>query len=283
MSWAYLNNSFHRKEDVLISPYDRGFLFGDGVYEVIPSYAGELFLFDKHISRLSKSLSAVSIDKPEQWKKIKSIIEDLLEKNKFLNQTVYLQITRGKEILRSHTPDPLTKPTLFIESSELSSDLLKPSYEAPFINVAIKEDIRWSRCDIKAITLLGNVVTLNELNNVGLEEVIFYKDGYITEGAKSNIFCIFGDQIVTPPISQKILNGITRNYFIDLLRLNNFKVTEREISVEEVEEANEIWFSNSSQVLRLVYNINDKTVLTKDFSATLCRKALELFRKDISY
>ena len=85
MSWAYLNNSFHRKEDVSISPYDRGFLFGDGVYEVIPSYSGEMLLYDEHISRLARSLEAVSIDKPRQWNNLEPIIEDLLQRNKFQN------------------------------------------------------------------------------------------------------------------------------------------------------------------------------------------------------
>ena len=93
MSWAYVNNSFQTKEEASISPYDRGFLFGDGVYEVIPSYAGKLFLYDEHISRLSRSLSEVSINKPAQWEDLKSIVERLLKKNKFLNQIVYLLIS----------------------------------------------------------------------------------------------------------------------------------------------------------------------------------------------
>tara|TARA_B110001454_G_scaffold17810_1_gene16162 strand:- start:182 stop:1033 length:852 start_codon:yes stop_codon:yes gene_type:complete len=281
MSWAYLNNSFHRKEDVSISPYDRGFLFGDGVYEVIPSYSGEMLLYDEHISRLARSLEAVSIDKPRQWNNLEPIIEDLLQRNKFPNQAVYIQVTRGQDKIRSHVPDKLTAPTLFIESSELSADLLQLDFKEPLIDVGMKEDLRWSRCDIKAITLLGNVLTLNELNDVGLEEVIFYKDGYITEGAKSNIFFVFGEEIVTPPSSKNILSGTTRNYLIDLLRKNNFNVMEREISVNEIEEADEIWFSSSVQVLRMVHKINNKLVLEKDFKNTIGYKAIELFRQDI--
>ena len=111
MSWAYLNNTFHKKEEVRISPYDRGFLFGDGVYEVIPSYAGKPFLYEEHISRLSRSLNEVSINKPEQWEHLKSIIEDLLKKNNFCNQIIYIQVTRGKEGIRPHIPDKLTSPT----------------------------------------------------------------------------------------------------------------------------------------------------------------------------
>jgi len=281
MSWAYLNNSFHRKEDVSISPYDRGFLFGDGVYEVIPSYSGEMLLYDEHISRLARSLEAVSIDKPRQWNNLEPIIEDLLQRNKFRNQAVYIQVTRGQDKIRSHVPDKSTAPTLFIESSELSTDLLQPDFKEPLIDVGMEEDLRWSRCDIKAITLLGNVLTLNELNDVGLEEVIFYKDGYITEGAKSNIFFVFGEEIITPPTSKNILSGITRNYLIDLLRKNNFNVVEREISVNEIEEADEIWFSSSVQVLRMVHKINNKLVLEKDFKNTIGYKTIELFRQDI--
>ena len=195
MSWAYLNNAFHRKEEVTISPYDRGFLFGDGVYEVIPSYAGKPFLYEEHVSRLLRSLNEVSINKPEQWENLESIIEDLLEKNKFSNQIIYIQVTRGQESTRSHAPDKLTSPTLFIESSELTTDLLLTSYKPPYINVGIEEDLRWSRCDIKAITLLGNVMTLDNLSDSGLEEVIFYRDSTITEGAKQIYFLFLGRKL----------------------------------------------------------------------------------------
>tara|TARA_B110000467_G_C18266511_1_gene449626 strand:+ start:366 stop:1217 length:852 start_codon:yes stop_codon:yes gene_type:complete len=281
MSWAYLNNAFHKKEEVRISPYDRGFLFGDGVYEVIPSYAGKPFLYEEHISRLSKSLNEVSINKPEQWEHLKSIIEDLLKKNNFLNQIIYIQVTRGQEGIRSHTPDKLTSPTLFVESSELVTDLLLTSYKPPYINVGIEEDPRWSRCDIKAITLLGNVMTLDNMSDSGLEEVIFYKDGIITEGAKANIFLIFGEKIVTPPVSKNILSGITRNYFINLLSQNNFNIEEREVSINEIEEADEIWFTSSGKVLQMVRRINNKTLLEKDFKNTIGHKAIELFRQDV--
>ena len=281
MSWAYLNNAFHRKEEVTISPYDRGFLFGDGVYEVIPSYAGKPFLYEEHVSRLLRSLNEVSINKPEQWENLESIIEDLLEKNKFSNQIIYIQVTRGQESKRSHTPDKLTSPTLFIESSELATDLLLSSYKPPYINVGIEEDLRWSRCDIKAITLLGNVMTLDNLSDSGLEEVIFYRDSTITEGAKANIFLIFGKKIVTPPTSKNILSGITRNYFINLLSQNNFNIEEREVSINEIEEADEIWFTSSGKVLQMVHKINNKIVLEEDFKNTIGHKAIELFRQDV--
>jgi D-alanine transaminase len=281
MSWAYLNNAFHRKEEVTISPYDRGFLFGDGVYEVIPSYAGKPFLYEEHISRLLRSLNEVSINKPEQWENLKSIIEDLLEKNKFSNQIIYIQVTRGQESTRSHAPDKLTSPTLFIESSELTTDLLLTSYKPPYINVGIEEDLRWTRCDIKAITLLGNVMTLDNLSDSGLEEVIFYRDSTITEGAKANIFLVFGKKIVTPPVSNNILSGITRNYFINLLSQNNFNIEEREVSINEIEEADEIWFTSSGKVLQMVHKINNKIILEKGFKNTIGHKAIELFRQDI--
>ena len=281
MSWAYLNNAFHRKEEVTISPYDRGFLFGDGVYEVIPSYAGKPFLYEEHVSRLLRSLNEVSINTPEQWENLESIIEELLEKNKFSNQIIYVQVTRGQESKRSHTPNKLTSPTLFIESSELATDLLLTNYKPPYIDVGMEEDLRWSRCDIKAITLLGNVMTLNNLSDSGLEEVIFYRDSTITEGAKANIFLIFGKKIVTPSTSKNILSGITRNYFINLLSQNNFNIEEREVSINEIEEADEIWFTSSGKVLQMVHKINNKIILEEDFKNTIGHKAIELFRQDV--
>ena len=238
--------------------------------------------YTKSIYRgFQSSLNEVSITKPEQWEYLKSIIEDLLKKNNFFNQIIYIQVTRGQEGIRSHTPDKLTSPTLFVESSELVTDLLLTSYKPPYINVGIEEDPRWSRCDIKAITLLGNVMTLDNMSDSGLEEVIFYKDGIITEGAKANIFLIFGEKIVTPPVSKNILSGITRNYFINLLSQNNFNIEEREVSINEIEGADEIWFTSSGKVLQMVQRINNKTLLEKDFKKTIGHKAIELFRQDV--
>ena len=124
-------------------------------------------------------------------------------------------------------------------------------------------------------------MTLDNMSDSGLEEVIFYKDGIITEGAKANIFLIFGEKIVTPPVSKNILSGITRNYFINLLSQNNFNIEEREVSINEIEEADEIWFTSSGKVLQMVQRINNKTLLEKDFKNTIGHKAIELFRQDI--
>jgi branched-subunit amino acid aminotransferase/4-amino-4-deoxychorismate lyase len=124
-------------------------------------------------------------------------------------------------------------------------------------------------------------MTLDKMSDSGLEEVVFYKDGIITEGAKANIFLIFGKKIVTPPVSKNILSGITRNYFINLLSQNNFNIEEREVSINEIEGADEIWFTSSGKVLQMVQRINNKTLLEKDFKNTIGHKAIELFRQDV--
>ena len=119
MTWTYLNKEFLRREEVKISPFDRGFLFGDGVYEVIPVYEEKPFLLEDHLGRLGRSLNSTGIKNPQKWNDIPGIIHELVKKNTFSNQSVYVQVTRGEDSIRNHIPDPKVQPTLFITSSEL--------------------------------------------------------------------------------------------------------------------------------------------------------------------
>jgi len=278
VSWTYLDKSFVKKEEVKISPFDRGFLFGDSVYELIPSYEKKLFLYDEHLLRLSNSLKASGIRRPSVWNNLREIISELIIKNEFENQSVYIQISRGEEVLRDHVPCASTLPTLFISTTELSPSLHRDlqNLNSDF-KVKTHNDLRWSRCDIKANTLLGNVMSLNDAD---IDEVVFHKEGLITEGARSNIFLVFGDEVVTPPVSNNMLSGITRQYFLDKLQENTIRVTERDIEIRELDLADEIWFSNSSKLLKFVTHVN-KRALQKSFSGSVCEEAIRLFILDI--
>ena len=279
MDWTYLNDSYFKKEDVKISPFDRGFLFGDAVYEVIPVYDGRAFLFSEHITRLEQSLSITGISKPQVWNQIPEIINKLIKKNLKQNQTIYLQITRGVDVIRSHLANRDIKSTLFISSSELKVNPYRMKPNKPGLEVKTMEDPRWQRCDVKAVTLLSNIMALEEANSEEKDDVIFHRNGKVTEGASSNVFAVFDNSIVTPPISQKILSGVTRNYVIDILLGQDLSIFEKEISVRELYEADEVWLTSSTKEVQPVKKIDNKEVGFSKPEDSLWLSTLSYFSK----
>ena len=263
MSWTYLNKDFITREEVKISPFDRGFLFGDGVYEVIPIYKRKAFLLEEHIARLGRSLVLTGIKRPKKWNKIPEIIDNLVERNLFDNQSVYLQITRGEDSVRNHIPDPKVEPTLFITSSDLKVNPYRLNPEKKGLAVKILEDPRWDRCDIKAVTLLSNVIAMREANSEGKDGVIFCNKGKITEGASSNVFAVFDNLVVTSPESNQILSGITRKHVLSLLSAKGIKVLEKDINLVDLYKAEEVWMTSSTQEIQPVRKIDEKVIKFK--------------------
>ena len=263
MSWTYLNKDFITREEVKISPFDRGFLFGDGVYEVIPIYESKAFLLEEHIARLGRSLVLTGIKRPKKWNKIPEIIDNLVERNLFDNQSVYLQITRGEDSVRNHIPDPKVEPTLFITSSDLKVNPYRLNPEKKGLAVKILEDPRWDRCDIKAVTLLSNVIAMREANIEGKDGVIFCNKGKITEGASSNVFAVFDNLVVTSPESNQILSGITRKHVLSLLSVKGIKVLEKDINLVDLYKAEEVWMTSSTQEIQPVRKIDEKVIKFK--------------------
>ena len=264
MSWTYLNKEFLRREEVKISPFDRGFLFGDGVYEVIPVYEGIAFLLEDHIARLSRSLNSTGIKNPQKWNDIPQIILELVKKNNFSNQSVYLQITRGEDSIRNHIPEAEVEPTLFITSSELKVNPFRLDPERKGLSVKTLEDPRWNRCDIKAVTLLSNIMAMKEANLEGNDGVIFCADGEITEGAASNVFAVFDNQVITTPESNQILSGITRKHVISLLNNKGIEVLERALKLEEIYKAEEVWLTSSTQEIQPITKIDGRDIDLKN-------------------
>ena len=263
MNWTYLNKDFITREEVKISPFDRGFLFGDGVYEVIPIYERKAFLLEEHIARLGRSLVLTGIKRPKKWNKIPEIIDNLVERNLFDNQSVYLQITRGEDSVRNHIPDPKVEPTLFITSSELKVNPYRLNPEIKGLAVKILEDPRWDRCDIKAVTLLSNVIAMREANIEGKDGVIFCKKGKITEGASSNVFAVFDNLVVTSPESNQILSGITRKHVLSLLSAKGINVLEKDLNLVDLYKAEEVWMTSSTQEIQPVRKIDEIVIKIK--------------------
>ena len=257
MSWTFLNTDFVPKEEVKISPFDRGFLFGDGVYEVIPIYDNKAFLLENHLARLERSLDMTGINRPKKWIDIPQIIEDLVKRNLFNNQSVYLQVTRGEDSQRSHIPDHGIEPTLFVTSSQLQINPYRLNPEKKGLKVKVLEDPRWKRCDIKAVTLLSNVIAMREADIEGKDGIIFCNEGKITEGASSNIFAVFNDEVVTTPESNQILSGITRNHVLCLLKAKGLKVFEKDFYLEDLYQADEVWMTSSTQEIHPVSRIDE--------------------------
>ena len=258
MEWTYLNESFFKKKEVKISPFDRGFLFGDGVYEVIPVYKGRVFLLDDHISRLERSLQETGINKPKAWDQVPKIIDELIKKNRLPNQVVYLQISRGNEFHRSHIPTKTLKSTLFISSSKLEVNPYKLHPNKPGLKVKTIEDTRGLRCDVKSVTLLSNIMALREARSEEKDEVIFHREGNITEGAASNVFVVIDNLVKTPPLSKKILSGVTRKYVIYLLKSKNISFSEEEINIKDLFLADEVWMTSSTKEIQPVAKVNNK-------------------------
>jgi len=251
---AYLNGNYLPLSEAKVSVLDRGFLFGDGVYEVIPSYSGHLFRLQDHLDRLQASLNQIRLDffyQPERWLKI---LTPLLDDSK--DQYIYLQITRGVAATRDHAFPVDINPTVFAMCSEI-----KPyaGIEAG-VKALTMEDSRWEMCHVKATTLLANVLLRQEAVEQGCTEAILIKNGYITEGAASNLFAIIDGLLVTTKKTTEILPGITRQVILELAQNNHIPVSEEIISLEALQKATEIWLSSSIKEIIPVVELDSSMV-----------------------
>ncbi len=257
---VYLNGQYLPIEDAKISVLDRGFTFGDGVYEVIPVYKGHIFRMREHLERLNNSLDEVYIDRPyalEQWQEI---LRELIEKNSGNNtgndQSLYMQVTRGVSE-RDHAIDIATEQTVFAMCRPL------PEYgRSAGISAIVEEDIRWKYCHIKAITLLPSVMLRHKARDAGATEAILVKDGYITEGAASNVFVVKNGIVKTPPKDGSLLPGITRDLVVELLTESGIPCEELAIKEIELKQADEIWVTSSTWEIVPVIKLGSNPVGT---------------------
>jgi D-alanine transaminase len=253
---VYLNGSFLPIEDARISVMDRGFLFGDSIYEVIPVYNGRLFRMRHHLERLQNGLQAIGMDNPipeEEWHKI---LNRLIQQNPNLDQSIYLQVTRGPAEKRDHTLPDTIQPTVFAMATPIADEPLDNSG----ISAVTLDDIRWRLCNIKATTLLANVLLKQQAKEANAVEAILIRDGEAMEGAASNLFIVSNEELITPPKSNFLLPGITRDLILELATKNGISYVERSIKEEELETAEEVWLTSSSKEIMPVVSLNNKPV-----------------------
>jgi len=258
MSIVYLNGQTMPIEDATISVLDRGFLFGDGVYEVIPAYGGNLFRLQEHLQRLQNSLDGIHLKNPlsnQQWI---DALNNIIQQNSGKDQSVYLHVSRGGATKRDHVfPDEI-HPTIFIMSNELKQANRQTLQQG--VACITLDDIRWHACHIKSTALLANTLLRQQAKEEGAVEAILIRDGVATEGAASNIFIVKKDILITPPTSHLLLPGITRDLILELARENKIACEERDISEEELREANEIWMTSSTKEIVPVVELDGKPV-----------------------
>lgn len=258
MNTAYFNGKFLPKDEIKINPDDRGFLFADGVYEVVRWYKGFFYDMTSHITRLKRSLRELRINWPDAGT-FQSIAFDLIKQNKLeeSDAMVYLQVTRGVAKRNHSFPSPETTPTIYAYVWGLKPDLLSKENG---IKVMLKEEIRWSRCDIKSIALLPNTLSFQEAHENGMKECVFIRNGLVTEGSHSNIFFVYDGTIYTHPESNHILSGITRKNIVRIASESGIRVKEEAMQENRIRSCSEAFIANTSSEVTPVIEIGGITL-----------------------
>lgn len=251
---TFINGEYLDSSDAKVSVFDRGFLFGDAVYEVLPVYNGQPFFVTRHIDRLNSNLKKIKIEVPQwDWHEI---IHRLVAENNGGNLQVYIQVTRGNQGVRKHDiPSSITPSVIaFTMNNPYPSDEDKEKG----LSAKLIEDIRWSRCDIKTTSLIGNILLNDEAVSTGYQTSILVREGIVNEGSTSNVFLVSQEKVVkTAPLTNFCLPGITRQITIELISQLNWKFSEEEISVSELFSAAEVWITSTTKEIIPVTQIND--------------------------
>lgn len=281
---VYLNGEFMPLEKACIPVLDRGFIFGDGVYEVIPVYSRHPFRLPEHLRRLQHSLDGIRLANPMDDTEWTRLIRDIVARNAGDDQSVYLQVTRGVA-KRDHAFPKNIKPTVFM----MSGPLVTPAAELVENGVAAitATDFRWLKCDVKSVSLLGNCLLRQAAVDAGAAETVLFRDGYLTEASASNVFVVNNGTLLAPPKNHLVLPGITYDVVLELAAANGIPVEVREIPEQEVKTADELWLSSSTREVLAITRLDGKPVgsgrpgalfhkihrLYQDFKHTVMRQA----------
>ncbi len=253
---VFFNGQYLELEQVRISPFDRGFQYADGVYEVMRTYFGKLFRASDHFERLKESLKQIRI-KYSEVDQLENVIYRLIELNQFSGKDVsaYIQITRGEFFPRRHSfPPENVKPTVFVSVSVIHEE----SRSLPEgIKLIIVKDIRWSRCDIKSISLLPGVLANQHAVDEGAEEAIWERDGILYEGSHTNFWAVKDGIVYTAPLSNYILPGISRKVVIEVCRENSIRVTEEAVRKDELKSFDEFFITGTTTEVKPVIRIEN--------------------------
>lgn len=241
---CYLNGEYVALREARISPLDRGFLFGDSVYEVVPVFAGRMFLFKEHFDRLARSLREIRIENPHTHEGWLQIVEQLIAGNGGGDMYVYVQVSRGMEYGRNHAFPALVKPSVFAMASPLP--VFGEEQRKSGLSAITVEDFRWGRCDIKSTALLANVLMKQQAADAGANEAIIVRDGEVLEGSSTSVFVVKDGVVATPPNDHRILPGTTRDAAIAIAK-QRVKVEIRKVTLDELRSADEVWISAATR------------------------------------
>ncbi|RMG38557.1 MAG: D-amino acid aminotransferase [Gammaproteobacteria bacterium] len=258
MDRVYLNGRFVSREHACVPVTDRGLLFGDSVYEVIPAYGGVPFRLAQHLQRLERSLAAIRLDNPLSRSAWEAVIGELCGDGGGEDRSIYVQVTRGAYPTRNHRIPAEVTPTVIAFSSPIPQR--DPRIAQKGIAVITTPDIRWHRCDIKATTLLANILAQAEAVEKGADDAIFVRDGLATEGTASNLFIVAENRLITPPKGDQLLPGITRDLVLELAKEAGVPYRETPITVDSLAQATEVWLTSSTREIAPVVRLDGRTV-----------------------
>ena len=272
MSIAYLNGEWMALEEARVSVFDRGFMFGDAVYEVMAVYGRKIFMLEAHLARLKRSLDAIRLSSPHDDQTWAALLAAAVDQGGEADGYLYLQVTRGVEASRSHVYSGESEPTVLITMTPAPERGVKVP-----LRVVTKQDYRWQRTDIKVTSLIANGLLKNEALAEGYDEAILVRDGLVTEATAANIFIVRDGVILTPPLSHLLLHGVTRDHIVELARHAGLAMEEREINESELLKAEEAWISSTGNEIRPVIEINDVPI-GNGTPGAMCRELDGLFQ-----
>ncbi len=255
---VYLNGEYVPLAEAKIPVLDRGFIFGDGVYEVIPAYGRALFRLQEHLARLEHSLRAIRIANPHDAAGWRALLGSVVARNPWEDQSIYLQVTRGVAPRTQEFPKGDVRPTVFA----MASPLKMPTAEqrADGVAVVTRDDYRWRRCDIKSVSLLANCLLRQEAEDAGAVETILIRDGNVKEASTCNVFLVKNGVILNPPKDNLILHGITFDLALELAGEAGLPLETREVRREELFDADEVWLSSSAREVLPVTLVDGKRI-----------------------
>ena len=262
MSTVYLNGDYLPMSEARISPMDRGFLFGDGIYEVIPSYDGRLVGFTPHLARMQDGLDTIEIQLRMDHAQWREIAAQLIARNGGGNLGLYFHVSRGADTKRHHAYPTGISPTVFAFTYSIPPSPVPDKRMTTPYTVATAEDLRWQRCNIKSISLLGNVMHYQQGHTSGHDEIVLYNDRQeLTEAASCNVYVIKDGIVATPLLDEQKLPGITRYMLLDILRRDGrIAIEERVVTLDELRAADEVWLSSSTRDIVPVVAVDDRPV-----------------------
>jgi D-alanine transaminase len=254
---VYLNGEFMPLDKARVPVLDRGFIFGDGVYEVIPVYSRRPFRLPQHLQRLGRSLDAIRLANPLTDGEWTRLIGDIIARNAGDDQSVYLQVTRGVA-KRDHAFPKDAKPTVLVMSGPLAT----PPQELVENGVPCitGTDFRWLKCDVKSVSLLGNCLLRQSAADAGAAEIVLFRGGHLTEASASNVFVVRRGMLLSPPKTHLILPGITYDVVLELAAAVGIPIELRDIPEAEVRSADELWLTSSTREVQAIVALDGKPV-----------------------